>query len=37
MFRKEVFVMAAIVIVPFVVGLAFVFLYPWLKARGYVG
>jgi len=37
MFKKEVWVMTAVVVLPFVLGLAFLFFYPWLKARGYVG
>ena len=37
MFKKEVWLIAGIAMLPFFIGLAFAFLYPWLKARAYVG
>lgn len=36
MFKKEVWVMLAIFLLPLIVGIAVGFPYPWLKAQGYV-
>ena len=36
MFKKEAWVMLAIGLLPLIVGLAIGFLFPWLKAHGYV-
>jgi hypothetical protein len=37
MFKKEARVMAAVGLIPLVVGIAFAITYPWLKAQGYLG
>ena len=37
MFEKEAWLMAAVVLVPIVVGLVLAIIYPLLKAHGYVG